>query len=76
LEERRVPFMAIRSRGIRVHGDTHRVLKFLKEQRRNSSLDEVIRELVRAATGRSIDSYESELRNKNANITSFLDRGE
>jgi hypothetical protein len=36
---------------VRVHDDTHRALKRLKESKRSASLDEVIREMVKATTG-------------------------
>ncbi|MBI3840710.1 MAG: hypothetical protein HY297_01940 [Thaumarchaeota archaeon] len=36
---------------VRVHDDTHEVLKLLKAQRRSASLDEVIREMVKSSTG-------------------------
>ncbi len=44
-------------KGVKVHEDTHRVLKQLKEQRRSKSMDEVIRDLVRRATGRSVEQF-------------------
>jgi len=45
----------LKIRGIKVHDDTHRVLKQLKLQRRSKSMDEVIREMVRASTGKSVE---------------------
>ncbi len=42
------------AKSVRVHDDTHRALKLLKAKRRSSSLDQVIREMVREATGRTV----------------------
>jgi hypothetical protein len=39
------------ARSVKVHDDTHAVLKELKAQRRCGSIDEVIRDLVRESTG-------------------------
>ena len=39
------------ARSVKVHDDTHRALKLLKTRRRSKSIDEVIRELIRASTG-------------------------
>jgi predicted CopG family antitoxin len=40
---------------VRVHDDTHRALKLLKEKRRGKSLDEVIREMIRESTGSPVE---------------------
>lgn len=45
----------LKIRGVKVHDDTHRILKQLKMERRSKSIDEVIREMVRAATGKSVE---------------------
>jgi hypothetical protein len=58
-------------KGVKVHDDTHRVLKQLKEQRRSKSMDEVIRDLVRGATGRSVEQFVSQ--KKNTRLTTFID---
>jgi hypothetical protein len=55
---------------VKVHQDTHAVLKLLKTQNRNRSMDEVIRELVRNGTGRSVEQYSQQ--KKNSKLTSFL----
>ena len=55
---------------VKVHGDTHKVLKLIKEQRRAESLDEVVRDLVKGATGRSVERFLPP--GKNSKITSFL----
>ncbi len=57
-------------RGVKVHDDTHKVLKLIKAQNRNKSMDEVIRELVRKGTGRSVEQYSQQRRN--TKLTSYL----
>jgi len=59
------------AKGVKVHEDTHRVLKQLKEQRRSRSLDEVIRDLVKGATGRTVEQFVSP--KKNTRLTTFID---
>ena len=58
-------------KSVKVHGDTHRVLKLIKEQRRAKSVDEVVRDLVKGATGRSVEQFTSQ--KKNSKLTSFLE---
>ncbi len=58
-------------KSVKVHGDTHRVLKLIKEQRRAKSMDEVVRDLVRGATGKSVEQFASA--RKNSKLTSFLE---
>ena len=55
---------------VKVHADTHSVLKIIKVQNRCKSMDEVIRELVRKGTGKSIEQYSQQKRN--AKLTSYL----
>jgi predicted CopG family antitoxin len=55
---------------VKVHDDTHKVLKLLKAQNRNKSMDEVIRELVKKGTGKSIEQYSAQ--KKNVKLTTFL----
>lgn len=57
-------------KGVKVHEDTHKVLKHLKTQNRSKSMDEVIRDLVKKGTGRSIEQYSQQ--KKNAKLTSFI----
>ncbi len=57
-------------KGVKVHEDTHKVLKLLKAQNRSKSMDEVIRDLVRKGTGRSVEQYSQQ--KKNAKLTSFI----
>jgi hypothetical protein len=57
-------------KSVKVHGDTHRVLKLLRDQRRAKSMDEVVRELVRGATGKTVEQY---VLQKNSKLTSFIE---
>jgi predicted CopG family antitoxin len=43
------------AKSVRVHDDTHRALKLLKAKRRSRSIDEVIREMIRASTGSPVE---------------------
>ena len=43
------------AKSVRVHDDTHRALKLLKTRRRSRSIDEVIREMIRASTGSAVE---------------------
>jgi len=48
------------AKSVRVHDDTHRALKLLKTRRRSRSIDEVIREMIRASTGSPVeDAHEA-----------------
>ncbi|MDG6989107.1 MAG: hypothetical protein JRN21_07250 [Nitrososphaerota archaeon] len=38
-------------KSVKVHDDTHKALKLLKTSRRSASIDQVIREMIRASTG-------------------------
>jgi predicted CopG family antitoxin len=57
-------------KAVKVHEDTHRVLKLLKDQNRSKSMDEVIRELVKRGTGKSIEQFAPQ--KKNTKITAFV----
>jgi predicted CopG family antitoxin len=57
-------------RGVKVHDDTHKVLKLIKAQNRSKSMDEVIRELVRKGTGKTVEQYSQQKRN--TKLTSYL----
>ncbi len=43
------------AKSVRVHDDTHRALKLMKARRRSASIDQVIREMIRASTGTSVE---------------------
>ncbi|MDG6915069.1 MAG: hypothetical protein JRN23_00950 [Nitrososphaerota archaeon] len=58
-------------KGVKVHGDTHKVLKAIKERNRSKSMDEVIRSLIRGATGKSVEEYSSV--KDNARLSSFAE---
>jgi predicted CopG family antitoxin len=57
-------------KSVKVHDDTHRVLKLMKSQRRSKSIDEVIRDLIKSSTGRTVSNL---WRSKdNSQLTSFF----
>jgi hypothetical protein len=58
-------------KSVKVHGDTHKVLKQIKEQRRARSIDEVVRDLVKGATGKSVEQHAAQ--KKNSKLTSFIE---
>ncbi len=58
-------------RGVKVHDDTHRVLKRLKSQRRGRSLDEIIRGMIKTSTGRSVEQHLAT--EKNLKITTYIE---
>ncbi len=45
---------------VRVHDDTHRALKKLKARGRKGSIDEVVRDMIRATTGVAVDEVTEE----------------
>lgn len=55
---------------VRVHDDTHRALKRLKAQRRSRSVDEVVRELIKASTGVGVEEVQQS--RKDGELTHFL----
>jgi predicted CopG family antitoxin len=55
---------------VRVHDDTHRVLKEIKNKRRANSIDEVIRELVRKSTGTPVEETKER---EDAGLESFAE---
>jgi len=59
------------SKTVKVHDDTHRVLKAMKERNRSESMDEVIRSLIKGATGRSVEQYSSP--KNNTMLSSFAE---
>jgi hypothetical protein len=59
------------TKGVRVHADTHRVLKAIKERNRSKSMDEVIRALVKGATGNSVEQHSPQ--KDNARLPSFVE---
>jgi len=58
------------TKSVKVHDDTHRVLKRMKEQKRSKSVDEVIREMIRQTTGVPVEKLQS--KGKAEEITTFL----
>ncbi len=59
------------TKGVKVHADTHRVLKAIKEKNRSKSMDDVIRSLIKGATGKSVEQH-SAVKN-NTRLSSFAD---
>jgi hypothetical protein len=57
-------------KSVRVHDDTHRALKRLKTKTRSASIDQVIREAIRASTGASVDGGTSD--SKTDELTKYL----
>ena len=56
-------------KSVKVHDDTHRVLKQLKAQRRSKSVDEVIREMIKQSTGHPVEKTGPK---KATELTTFL----
>ena len=54
---------------VKVHEETHRALKRLKAQGRRGSIDEVIREMIRATTGLPVEKVSQEP--STANLRAF-----
>ena len=44
------------AKSVKVHDDTHMVLKELKARRRSVSIDQVIREMIRSTTGTPVEN--------------------
>ncbi|HEY6282455.1 MAG TPA: hypothetical protein VIW22_00850 [Nitrososphaerales archaeon] len=49
-------------KSVRVHDDTHRALKRMKTKTRSASLDQVIRDAIKASTGASLEEGMSDSR--------------
>jgi hypothetical protein len=58
------------AKSVRVHDDTHRALKLLKKSRRSRSIDQVVREMIKAYTGTSVEEGRSY--SKAEELTSYL----
>ena len=57
-------------KSVKVHDDTHRVLKQMKNQTRGKSIDEVIRGMIRTATGVSVDRFAF---GKSLDLTNYME---
>ena len=57
------------AKSVKVHDDTHRVLKQMKAQRRSKSVDEVIREMIKQSTGNPVEKTGTK---KATELTTFL----
>lgn len=58
------------AKSVKVHDDTHRVLKQMKVQRRSKSVDEVIRDMIKQSTGNPVEKTPA--RQKGAELTAYL----
>jgi hypothetical protein len=57
-------------KSVKVHDDTHRVLKELKARRRDGSIDQVIRELIATSTGTKVEGHKRG--SSGADLSSYL----
>ena len=57
-------------KSVKVHDDTHLALKRIKAQKRSKSLDEVVREMIREATGVPVEKLAST--RKSVELTSYM----
>jgi len=58
------------TKSVRVHDDTHRALKQMKASRRSASIDQVIRDLIKATTGKPVEQVRSN--SKADELTKYL----
>jgi hypothetical protein len=58
-------------KSVKVHDDTHRVLKTLRQRSRSKSMDEVIRSLIKGATGKSVEEHVTQ--KNNTRLSAFAD---
>ena len=61
-----MPHMA---KTVRVHDDTHRALKQIRDRKRSRSIDEVIREMIRQTTGVNVKEG---FRHRDTELTTYL----
>ncbi len=54
---------------VKVHDDTHRALKRLKDKTRSRSIDEVVREMIRTSTGVRVEEARGD---EDTELTSYL----
>jgi predicted CopG family antitoxin len=54
---------------VKVHDDTHRALKRLKDRTRSRSIDEVVRDMIKSTTGTIVEEVKQ---NKESELTSYL----
>lgn len=47
-------------KSVKVHDETHRALKALKLKQRKGSIDQVIREMIRASTGVGVEEVRTD----------------
>ena len=51
-------------KSVKVHDETHRALKLLKTKQRKGSIDQVIREMIRASTGEDVEKVRADSRSE------------
>ena len=57
-------------KSVKVHDETHRALKLLKEKQRKKSIDQVIRDMIRAAAGVEVEKVRPDSRSEE--LTRYL----
>ena len=57
-------------KSVKVHDETHRALKLLKEKQRKRSIDQVIRDMIRAAAGVEVEQVRPDSRSEE--LTRYL----
>lgn len=58
-------------KSVKVHEDTHAVLKLIKTQKRSKSIDEVVREMIRESTGVPVEKLAQAKRS--VGLTAYMD---
>ncbi|MDG7008213.1 MAG: hypothetical protein JRN06_08205 [Nitrososphaerota archaeon] len=56
-------------KSVKVHEETHRALKLLKARQRKRSIDQVIREMIRASAGVEVEKVRPD---KSEELTRYL----
>ena len=61
----------ILAKSVKVHDDTHKVLKQMKIHARSRSIDEVIRGMIRASTGSTVEKFAA--RGGSVELTTYME---
>jgi hypothetical protein len=61
------------AKSVKVHDDTHLVLKRMKNQGRSKSVDAVIRAMIKQATGKEVSELSKS--DKNPSLTKYMEGG-
>ncbi len=59
------------AKSVKVHDDTHKVLKQMKSHARSKSIDEVIRGMIRVSTGSAVEK--SAARRGSVELTTYME---